>query len=295
MQDQHETRSDSRAPDDLREIWIESGAVPRYARWIPLVGGRSNQVWQVSWNDQVKVCKLFLDNGATPLFANDSEAAQHALRALVGSGLAPELVAVRRTTRGISHLMSYVPGRRWTHQGRADEVVGVARLLARLHACIAPDSLPTAPALPDAPVERTVVRTGPGPARAPLSPPVFLHGDPVPGNILSKGATLALIDWQCPSIGEAAHDLALFLSPAMQHVNGNAPLSPAQTARFLTAYGHPGRAARYRDLAPFFHRRMAAYCDWKVRQGDLSYAKAGQFERAALATCVKSAGVPGPV
>ncbi len=56
---------------------------------------------------------------------------------------------------------------------------------------------------------------------------------------------LTLIDWQCPAIGDPCLDLALFLSPTMQQVNGKTPLSGAEVAAFLEAYDNPQVTCRY--------------------------------------------------
>ena len=104
----------------------------------------------------------------------------------------------------------------------------------------------------------------------------------VRGNILVNGAELTLIDWQCPAIGDACDDLATFLSPAMQSVNGNAPLSPAQEDAVLSAYGNAAVSRRYRILAPAYHWRMAAYCLWKAERGHVEYAAGARLERARL-------------
>ena len=48
------------------------------------------------------------------------------------------------------------------------------------------------------------------------------------------------------------------------------------------AYPDPSRVARYARLAPWFHWRMAAYCQWRVERGDQAYAPGFALECAAL-------------
>ena len=116
----------------------------------------------------------------------------------------------------------------------------------------------------------------------PVDRPVPLHGDPVPGNIIRNGTKLALIDWQCPRLGDPADDIALFLSPAMQHLYRGNPLSDAEQASFLAAYPHCYTRQRFEVLKPLFHLRMAAHCLWKTSRGAVEYADALSLELAAF-------------
>ncbi|WP_421702000.1 phosphotransferase [Aliiroseovarius sp.] len=274
------------APAALKRHWQVAGRVTADAVWTPLSGGRTNPIWRIDGDADPLVCKLFLPDAATPLFANDPAAEWAALRVLSGQGIAPEPVASSRTALGDSLLYRHVSGQPW-----ATDPTAVARLLRQLHDAPPPRALPRA--LPDATglIEQgraMLAQIGamgalpPAPtAHAALQGAAFLHGDPIPGNILQGGDQLTLIDWQCPAIGDPCLDLALFLSPAMQRVNGNAPLSADQVTAFLEAYGDPQLARRYRALAPLFHWRMAAYCLWKAHHGDAAYAPAMPLELAA--------------
>ena len=274
------------APAALKRHWQVAGHVTEHAVWTPLSGGRTNPIWRIDGGAEALVCKLFLPDAATPLFANDPAAEWAALRALSGLGIAPEPVASSRTALGDSLLYRHVSGQPWRSDPSA-----VAHLLRRLHEVPPPRALPRA--LPDATglVEQgramlmQIAATNalpPAPtAQAALQGAAFLHGDPIPGNILQDGSQMTLIDWQCPAIGDPCLDLALFLSPAMQIVNGNPPLPATQVAAFLEAYGDPLLTRRYRALAPLFHWRMAAYCLWKAHHGDAAYAPAMALELAA--------------
>ena len=74
----------------------------------------------------------------------------------------------------------------------------------------------------------------------------------------------------------------MFLSPAMQAIYGEGPLSHDAQARFWGGYGKPDLEDRLIALQPFFHWRMAAHCLWKVEQGDMAYEKGLALELAAL-------------
>jgi len=274
------------APAALKRHWQVAGQVAADAVWTPLSGGRTNPIWRIEGREGPLVCKLFLPDAATPLFANDPAAEWAALRALSGLEIAPEPVASSRTALGDSLLYHHVPGQPWSTDPTA-----VAHLLRRLHERPPPRALPRA--LPDATglVEQgramlsqigTPGALPPAPVpQAGLQGGAFLHGDPIPGNLLQDGARLILIDWQCPAIGDPCLDLALFLSPAMQQVNGRPPLSEDEITAFLEAYGNAQVTRRYHALAPLFHWRMAAYCLWKAHHGDAAYAPAMALELAA--------------
>jgi aminoglycoside phosphotransferase (APT) family kinase protein len=122
--------------------------------------------------------------------------------------------------------------------------------------------------------------TAPAEEAAPLA---LLHGDPVAANaIRTEGGMVVLVDWQCPALGDPAEDLAVALSPAMQLVYGDGPFAPGERVACLAAYPDPATRARLRVLAPCYHYRMAAYCLWKIGQGDLAYAAGFESELAAL-------------
>ncbi len=102
------------------------------------------------------------------------------------------------------------------------------------------------------------------------------------GNILVAGKSLTLIDWQCPAIGDPCEDIALFLSPAMQHLYRGSPLSPGEEVEFLGAYAQPATVSRYQALRPWYGWRMAAYCLWRVENGSTDYEEALQLELGIL-------------
>ncbi|GHC51908.1 phosphotransferase [Neogemmobacter tilapiae] len=219
--------------------------------WQILPGGRVNRLWQQG----DLVLKVYDPNGASPLFANDPKAEAAALRHVAPYGLAPELRAEGAGWVAYAH----VPGQNWQQ-----DVTIVARLLGRLHA------LPT---LPDLPEKREVWP----------HPTALLHYDPVPGNIVIRpDQPPLLIDWQCPALGDPAHDLAIFLSPAMQMLYAGKPLSRDDHDLFLMTYPNRETVARYQTHAPQLHRRIADHCLWRAARSAPGYAEAARAEMALL-------------
>lgn len=294
MQSLREIETPGEPPEALVAHWVSAGVLDPGSYWVALSGGRTNAVWRVDPPDggPAKVCKLFRAEGETPLFDNDPASERLALEALAGTSLAPGLVAAGATAAGQSLVYAHVAGRGWTAQ---DDPAPVARALARLHACTAPVGLPKKPMGPEFLREQTLAMLAglgaggadlgglePAIPALPTVQAVFLHGDATAGNALVVDSDITFIDWQCPARGDAAEDLAVFLSPAMQMVSGNAQLSVAQEEAFLAAYGDASTVARYRTLRPLFHWRMAAYARWRAARGDTGYAAAAEAEIAAL-------------
>lgn len=246
--------------------------------WRELTGGRSNKLWQVG----AVVVKLYDPATASPLFPNDPLAEAMVLRALHGTGLAPALLAEGDCWIAYGHKA----GRAWS-----GGVAQVAGLMGRLHQTAAPPGLRPSPLGSAALREhaRTIAhellnKLPPLPDDPGLLPVAgaFIHGDAVSGNIIEAQDGLTLIDWQCPALGEPSEDIAAFLSPAMQWLYGQNTLSPAQVQVFLGAYPRKDIIARYQNLAPILHWRIAAHCAWKVAKGHADYAKALELEVAGL-------------
>lgn len=273
---------------------LRAALVPRYvsnaSRWVALAGGRSNTSWCI---DQRLVCKLFRPERATMLFPNDPPAEKRALSALAGTGLAPRFVGDVETDAGHCLLYDYVDGAPLAADRDAFFRTGAA--LRRLHGQPIPDGLRVlrrdsaaiatqAQALLaecDSDVARALAQNPPIGAFADDSPGVFLHGDPVPANIIDGPAGIVFIDWQCPAIGDACEDIAIFLSPAMQCLYGAGPIDDGLADRFLAGYG-ADIIARYRIRAPFYHYRLAAYCLWQAERGAPGYGAAARAELAKL-------------
>lgn len=283
-------------PARLRARLAEAGLGPADpADFAPLPGGLTNRVWRWRRATGDVAVKLVRPEAATPLFPNEVSLEHAALRALAGTGLAPAPVALLPGAEPV-----LVTGFAGTGPGDPGTA---GRLLARLHGLAPPAFLPHrtggAPAilaageallagLPGAAALRAL---RPAAADLPEAPPAFLHGDPVPANLVAGPGGPVLVDWQCPAAGDPVEDLACFLSPAMQIAYGSGPLPPAAQAAFLAAYAQPRVADRLARLRPALHWRMACYCLWLVahRPARAAAARAGlAAELAALQSCASA-------
>ncbi len=286
-----EDRETAMIERQIRPALAEAGLIPARAAWTPLSGGRTNKVWRVSAGGEDLVCKYSVKDSSNPLFPNFPESEYRCLRDLSGSGLLPELRGRAGVPGGVALVYGFVPGDRW-RAGAAD----VARLLSCLHQLPPPRGL-RRPAtgssglrehalgilgLCRSPCAAWLASLEPRCGRFDGARRCLVHGDPVPGNILRTGGRLVLIDWQCPAAGDAADDIACFLSPAMQLLYGSGPLDAAERAAFLAAYGDQRIAARYLGMETLFHWRMAAYCLWRVETGSQEYREAMKAEVSAL-------------
>ncbi len=270
---------------DLRTI------APQSAQWTELSGGRTNRVWRVQDSATDFVCKLYCGADNNPMFANNPRAEYACLTHLNGLKIAPEPVRFLTVPRGQVLIYRYIDADLWTQ-----DCPSVARILHRVHTLAPPPRLPTSPIgskaildhasailsmLPAAEAAR-IHPLRPEPVVVPPVAPAFVHGDVVPANVLNTQDGVVLIDWQCPALGDPASDLACFLSPAMQTVYGTRPLTADQQTAFLASYPDPETTARYRQLQPAYHFRMAAYCLWRVAQGNQDYQPAFKAEQSAL-------------
>lgn len=236
-------------------------------------GGRSNLVL----SDGASVLKIYDPKRSNPLFENDPQREACVLGALVATDLAPQLLRVGQT-EGLDWL-SYVhlDGTLWKQN-----VADVAELLGRVHLQPAPGFLPKGP---DGSVDiaaqvrrilglclknHGLLDAEPAGVVPPSGHVSLVHGDPVPANIVVSNGRLRLIDWQCPTRGDPAEDLAIFLSPAMQYLYRGAVLTDAEEQEFLNSYPRKSVVSRYLQLRPWFHWRMAAYCAWRMQRGDPS-------------------------
>lgn len=278
------TRDSEGPPDELRAFAIQNFGAGQ--AWFSLSGGRSNRSWRLVTADGSWVFKLFDSGRSNSLFPNDPTAEITALEALSGTGLAPDFQASFATGCGLCLVYRYVTGTPLTCTD-AETI----RTLAKLHDVPAPKlrRIEATPAalmqegrkfLEGLATERAeeLLRHLPKPKDIPSGPGVFLHGDPVPANVLAQGEHRRLIDWQCPALGDASADLAIALSPAMHVVYGAGPLTPAEELIALQAYPDTSVIERYLSLTPFYHWRMAAYCAWKVAQGETIYDAAFEAE-----------------
>ncbi|MAM63549.1 aminoglycoside phosphotransferase family protein [Maritimibacter sp. UBA3975] len=259
-------------PDaDLIHLWEKRGAVEPLRRWKPLTGGNTNALWQVG----DRVVKLYRPEAETPLFANDPKSERVVLRALAGTGLVPEFVAAE----GDSLVYKLAEGRGWQPE---DGMACVAETLAGLHAMAPPEGIPDKPVGKDALVRQTLALGEDVPVvpdEVPRADKVFIHGDATAANALVSDGGVTFIDWQCPGVGDACDDIAVFLSPAMQVISGNRPLTENEVDTFLAAYGEGDVTERYRALRPLYQARMRGYCRWRAARGDDGYGKASLLER----------------
>lgn len=237
------------------------------------------------------VVKLFGAGSGNPLFPNDPALEVASLRHLEGTHLAPVWLDDFPTDAGYCVVYRHVAGQSW--QAGAAEI---ATLLHRVHGLTGPGHLRMAPDGSAALVRQTeaiLAQCAPSsaetlrklqPARGipPSGRRCFLHGDPVPGNIVGAPGDWRLIDWQCPAIGDPCEDIALFLSPAMQLAYRGPPLSESERQSFLTTYPDREIIHRYLSLAGFYHWRMAAYCLWLDSRGDCSARAGAEAEIAAM-------------
>ena len=275
------------------------GLIPPGCRWQALSGGRTNHIWRVDAGGAggpVYAVKLYPENRQTPLFRNDGMAEAAVLALLRGHGLAPDLHGATTTEQGPCVIYHYISGAPWT-----GNPAPVAQMLRRLHDL----PVPVPADLPDAPsgsaalsaqtrailaacdpgraARLAAMPMPPGPEVPPADARCLIHGDAVASNIIRGAADgFRLIDWQCPARGEPVADIAIVLSPAMQHLYGGPPPDARFCERFFAAYGDRGVEQRYRRLAPWYHRRMAAYCLWKAERGAGDYAEAMALELGAF-------------
>ncbi|MCL6284678.1 phosphotransferase [Ruegeria sp. 2012CJ41-6] len=278
-------------PEDLQADLLRRGLMAPSGRFQPLLGGRTNRVWKLVGSGPDRVLKLYQRTIPNPLFGNDPALETLCLNALATTGLCPKFRASGEIPNAVWVLYEHAAGQTW-----ANNSAPVARLLGQLHALKPPLALPIG-CNGSADLEvttrhilslcHTVERARlldlrPAGNVPPTQATCLIHGDPVAGNILVNGTSLVLIDWQCPAMGDAAEDLALFLSPAMMQVYRGAPLTPDETSTFLAAYPDQKTTARYEALRPWFTWRMAAYCLWRAENGSAEYALGLPFERALL-------------
>lgn len=280
-------------PSSLVHCLRQRGRVTGPATFAPLYGGRTNQVWRILGQQEDLVLKLYRTSQSNPLFRNDPALEVQCLRALANTGFVPNLRDSGQFEQAHWVLYDHAPGATW--RGNPSLAANVLR------------DLHTTPVTLDAPKgcngsaeiaahAETIfdLCTSAGRARltalrpstsVPPTPDIrFIHGDPVAGNILCQGDAVILIDWQCPLLGDPCEDLALFLSPAMQFLYRGQILTADDIEHFVSAYGCLETTARLRQLMPWYHWRMSAYCLWRAENGTDDYARAMEFELASLVT-----------
>ena len=284
-------------PDHLMAPLLAAGHLVEQDTIRPLTGGRTNHVWRVVRNCGDLVLKAYRGDTGNLLFPNSFLCEIAALQALEDSGDVPKLRAFGTSDNTSWVLYEHLEGPLW-HNDPAP----VAHLLARIHATTPFSGLRHGPngsqdiarqtlgilAACQSPKSRLLAARAPTGQVAPLDRPRLIHADPVPANIVMRETGPALIDWQCPALGDPSEDLAFFTSPAMQLLYRGSALTRQETGTFLSAYPDPSIARRYQALKPWYHWRMAAYCLWKIERGNADYERGLQSEMESLAAYSKT-------
>ena len=260
------------------------------ANWQALSGGRSNFAWKATPEalHEPVVVKLYRGPARNPLFPNEPLAEAALLRALDETGLAPRLLETFESSLGACNIYSHIPGQSWE-----DGAGQVGACMKRLHQMDPPAGLRHVPdgskeleaqtnAILSQCASSSLNALNPSGEIAPSKHSVLLHGDIVPGNVISNETGLHLIDWQCPAIGDPCEDIAIFLSPAMQLIYRGIPLESDSNTAFFAQYDNARVESRYLDLAPWYHWRMAVYCQWQAENGQPDYAAGRDLEIEAL-------------
>ena len=256
----------------------------------PLTGGRTNRVWKISGTRDL-VCKLYSESTQNPLYENAPQSEYACLKQLSGKGVAPEAVCFLRTELGDVLVYEYLHGTDWDN-----DVTLVAQLLARIHSEPVPKGLRNLAVGSEAVVKQTldmlndvqqedvdvIQALKPTGKVAGAETLCFVHTDVVSGNLIQIIDGVKLIDWQCPGSGDPVEDIAMFLSPAMQHIYRGTVLTDKECEAFISAYPDRIVQERYKQMAPFYHWRMAAYCAWKEARGLQDYKVAKLLETAVL-------------
>ena len=269
--------------------------------WQQMSGGRANRVWRTKAAGRELIVKQVREHRTSSLFPNHAAGEAAVLAHLGPTGLAPELLAHWRGEAGPVLVMAAVQGTVLSRGGEAVEAVaatllglwrmqplpglrrragGSRTILNEAHAFLEA----WARAAPEEAAERAALeRLAPTGELPPSSRTAFLHGDPVPANMIAEAdGNVTLVDWQCAAAGDPVEDMALFLSPAMQQLYGDGPLSDAAAERFLAALPED-LVGRYARAAPFHAFRLAAYCGWRAALGDTDYREGLRLEMVRLA------------
>jgi len=88
----------------------------------------------------------------------------------------------------------------------------------------------------------------------------LIHTDAWIGNFISSDTKLALIDWQCPGMGDPAEDIWTFLYSGFEQLLGQRCFSNDEKEVFLKAYADQESIERLELLKHFFAFRVAAHC-----------------------------------
>jgi aminoglycoside phosphotransferase (APT) family kinase protein len=257
-------------------------------------GGYKNRVFRIRDGKTDLVAKLYLASAVddNPYYPNHPELEALALQHLAGSGLVPDLVAWTAEDAEPALLVyRFVDGKVWSH---GEDIA--AHLIAAVHAVPPPEGMRRVPDSPAAICDhgaRMLLMSGGNealerlrPADSSGAPPaasVLLHTDCGPGNIIVAPDGAKLIDWQCPALGDAAEDIACFLSAAMMRLYRRPPHDAAGRERLLRAYGAGDAVERYRRHGAAYHWRIACYCAYRAETLARSDPATASAYREALA------------
>ncbi|MCA0929353.1 phosphotransferase family protein [Ruegeria profundi] len=269
----------------------DQGLIAAETQFQAMYGGRTNQVWKVIGENGGRVLKLYRAGLRNPLFRNDGELEAQCLTFLEPTGFVPRLRATGQHQDDRWVFYDHAPGSPWR-----DGVAPVAELLGKLHQLDLQIQAPKGcngsmdlarhgQSILDrcrSDMRQKIEALRPDDHIPPTHHTCLIHGDPVAGNILVAPSGLTLIDWQCPAQGDPCEDLALFLSPAMQHLYRGKALTLTEESLFLSAYGCANAVKRYKSLRRWYAWRMAAYCLWQIENGGSDYSVGLELERAAL-------------
>ncbi|MBV1866511.1 MAG: phosphotransferase [Marinosulfonomonas sp.] len=275
----------------MRSELITAGYLGAAGPWQPLSGGRTNHIWRICDGPNAIVCKLYDSIGGTDLFPNSPQDEALALQALTESHIAPEFIGALSVSAGTCLLYRFVTG-----EPASASLASVAAVLKELHAISPPAELRKTGIGSDAILGQgddilvkcygarkdLLMALRPRSVATNNVRSVFLHGDPVPQNIILAPHGAVLVDWQCPAQGDPCEDLATFLSPAMQTLYGHGPLSTKQRQQFVAAYDAPEVTDRLDQLQSHFNWRMAAHCLWKVENCEPDYEQGFALQMAEL-------------
>lgn len=278
-------------PSSLVQCLRQRGRITGPATFAPLYGGRTNQVWRILGQKQDLVLKLYRTTQSNPLFRNDPALEIQCLTTLADTGFVPNLRDSGQFEQAHWVLYDHAPGATWRENPPL-----AANVLRNLHTTLVPLDAPmgcngsveiaahaeTILGLCTSAGRRRLTAARPSTVVPPTSGIRLIHGDPVAGNILCQENMAILIDWQCPLLGDPCEDLAMFLSPAMQFLYRGQALTDDEIEHFIAAYGCSGTTDRLRQLLPWYHWRMSAYCLWRAENGTDDYARAMEFELASL-------------
>jgi hypothetical protein len=256
-------------------------------QWGRLQGGRTNQVFWGEFTDKKLVFKIFNTDRKNHLFPNDIKCEHASLVALDKLNLAPKFRG-RFRFNGLDCLAyDFV-------KGEVAQIVSkeAIQALAILHQQPPPKKIRRLACDRDAVLaqglmfvaddrsERAAYLRDACPSSPNFMPvdPCFLHGDPTPANTIETETGIIFVDWQCPAVGDPVYDLVLAVSPAMQLLYGNTSCEKVRPNELISAYGDSQIIDRYAQLAPLLSWRIACYCHWKSRRGEVEYAAAGLAE-----------------